>query len=169
MTTISADYARISVEAGNSFYEIAQVKAEGREDNLLLAIEAYRRALSFYTLKRFPTDYAMTQNNLGIAYGGLADVREKEANLGLAVAAYQEALKVRTLAAFPTDYGGTSLNLGRAYLRLAELAAGGKRATTLAQAEAALAESVRAFEQEKLPSWREAAREALAQARRLKG
>ncbi|MDO8530856.1 MAG: tetratricopeptide repeat protein [Dehalococcoidia bacterium] len=217
MTRISADYARISLEAGDSFYEIAQVKAQGREDNLLLAIEAYGRALLFYTRQRFPVQHAMTQNNLGIAYrslgdvrdreanlgmavaahqeslkvythaafpvqhaatqnnlgnayGDLGDVRDKEANLGKAVAAYQEALKVRTLAAFPVDYGGTNLNLGRAYLALgvAQLAKSESRAKWLADAEAALKESVRAFEQEKAESWLERARAALQQVAALR-
>ncbi len=48
----------------------------------------------------FPTDYAMTENNLGNAYGDMAEVRGKEDNLKKSIAAYGEALQVYTMAAF---------------------------------------------------------------------
>jgi len=44
------------------------------------------------------------QDNLGSAYQGLSNMRDKEQNLKEAIAAYAEALKVRTLNAFPVDY-----------------------------------------------------------------
>ncbi|HCN19418.1 MAG: hypothetical protein A2060_05110 [Planctomycetes bacterium GWA2_50_13] len=111
----TSDIARISLIAGDNFFDIAQVKAEGREENQIKAIEAYKRSLSFYTFKDHPYDYATTQNNLGNAYGNLAGVRDKEKNLGLAIDAYRDALKVHTLEAFPTDYATIQNNLGNAY------------------------------------------------------
>ena len=69
---VPADFAWISLVVGDCFYEIAQVKADGREENLLLAIKAYKRALSFYTQERFPSDYAMIQDKLVNVQASLA-------------------------------------------------------------------------------------------------
>ena len=63
----------------------------------------------------------MTQMNLGNAYGGLSEVRDKEANLGLAIKAYQEALKVYTFEKFPQYYATIKENLGHVNRRLSEL------------------------------------------------
>ena len=115
MKKITPDFARISLVAGDNFFDIAQVKAEGREENLGRAIEAYSTALSFYTLKQFSYKYALIQNNLGNAYGNMAGVRDPEANLKEAIVAYRETLKVYTINAFPVQYAGTQNNLGAAY------------------------------------------------------
>ena len=69
-----------------------------------------------YTFEKFPQDYAMTQTNLGSAYRGLSEVRDKEANLGLAINAHKESLKVYTFERFPQYYAMTQMNLGNAYL-----------------------------------------------------
>ena len=116
---VPSDVARISLIAGNNFYKIALVKAEGREQNLMGAINAYKKALGFYTFEGQPHNYAMTQNNLGNAYGDLAGVRDKEKNIGLAVDAFNQALIVYTLDTFPVQYAATQNNLGTAYHDLA--------------------------------------------------
>ncbi|MFQ5862856.1 MAG: hypothetical protein ACE5IC_07005 [Candidatus Brocadiales bacterium] len=116
---VSSDVARISLIAGDNFYEIAQVRAEGREENLVKAIGAYNRALSFYAFKDYPYNYGETQENLGNAYRSLSEVRDKEENLGLAVKAYKRALDVYTSDAFPVQYAVTQNNLGNAYRNLA--------------------------------------------------
>jgi tetratricopeptide (TPR) repeat protein len=115
------DFARLSVTAGDSFYEISQVKATGREENLKKAIRAYNNALKTYTFDAFPAQYAATQNNLGNAYRTLGEVRDKEQNVQAAIAAYKEALRVRTFDAFPADYAATQNNLGVAYSTLGEV------------------------------------------------
>lgn len=63
--------------------------------------------LKVYTLDASPQDYAMTQYNLGVAYGRLSRVRDREANLQRALAAYLEALKVYTIDASPEAYART--------------------------------------------------------------
>ncbi|MGK7900778.1 MAG: CHAT domain-containing protein [Hormoscilla sp.] len=62
----------------------------------------------------FPTDWAMTQNNLGNAYRNRIK-GDRDENLELAIAAYQLALQIRTQEAFPTDWAMTQNNLGTAY------------------------------------------------------
>jgi len=70
--------------------------------------------LKVYTFEAFPEDWAMTQNNLAIAYSDR--IRgEKAENLERAIAYYQEALKVRTFDAFPEKWAATHNSLAIAY------------------------------------------------------
>ncbi|MGB3510504.1 MAG: CHAT domain-containing tetratricopeptide repeat protein, partial [Microcoleaceae cyanobacterium] len=61
-----------------------------------------------------PMDWAMTQNNLGIAYSDRI-TGDKAENIESAIAAYQNALQVRTQKDFPMDWAMTQNNLGIAY------------------------------------------------------
>ena len=63
----------------------------------------------------------MIQNNLGIVYGKLSEVREKEGNLIKAIDGYKEALKIYTPERYPLDYAETQNNLGIAYRGLSEV------------------------------------------------
>ena len=62
-----------------------------------LAIDTYGAVLLSWTMQDSPERRAMTQNNLGNAYGTLAEVEEKGENCRRAIGAYEEALRVRTL------------------------------------------------------------------------
>ena len=42
---MKADEARLHLEAARNFADIAEVKAEGREENLSRAIDGYKKAL----------------------------------------------------------------------------------------------------------------------------
>ena len=100
--------------------EAAEISVQIKE-YILIAIKSYKEVLKFRTTDLFPMQYAMTQNNLGIAYATLAEVKDKDQNCQLALKAYQEALKVYTLDLFPMDYVATQNNLGNAYRILAEV------------------------------------------------
>jgi tetratricopeptide (TPR) repeat protein len=76
-------------------------------------------ALRFWTPEVAPLDYAMTQNNLGIAYANLASHEEPVGNLRKAIEAYNEALRFLTPEIAPLDYAMTQNNLGVAYRNLA--------------------------------------------------
>jgi tetratricopeptide (TPR) repeat protein len=78
------------------------------------AIDEYKSILKIVSSKEFPDEYAMTQNNLGNAYGRLAGVKNKEANLEKAINAFQEALKIKTVEGYPIEYATTQNNLGNA-------------------------------------------------------
>jgi tetratricopeptide (TPR) repeat protein/predicted transcriptional regulator with HTH domain len=86
---------------------------------LLSAISFYTEALRSYTEERAPLDYAMTQNNLGTAYGDLAGYQEPVENLQRAIQAYTEALRSYTEERAPLQYAMTQNNLGTAYGNLA--------------------------------------------------
>ncbi|WP_253852072.1 CHAT domain-containing protein [Microcystis aeruginosa] len=80
-----------------------------------IAITGYEIALNIFNFDAFPQNWAMTQNNLAIAYSDR--IRgEKAENLERAIAAYNEALKVYTFDAFPQEWAATQNNLANAYL-----------------------------------------------------
>ena len=82
--------------------------------NLRRAIACYKAALRVYTEADFPTDWAMTQNNLGAAYADLP-TGDRGKNLRRAIACYKAALRVYTEANFPTKWAMIQNNLGIAY------------------------------------------------------
>ncbi|MFN6448246.1 MAG: CHAT domain-containing protein [Nostoc sp. DedSLP05] len=86
-----------------------------RANNLEIAITGYEIALTVFTRDRFPIDWAMTQNNLGIAYSNRIQGESAE-NLELAIKCYQDALLERTRQALPQDHADTAFNLGLAYI-----------------------------------------------------
>ena len=92
--------ARIQEKLADNYYELALANHEDRRSSLSKAIQAYLEALKIRTLDQFPMDYARMQNNLGAAYGTLAEVEDKAQNCKLAIQAYLEALKIRTLDQF---------------------------------------------------------------------
>ena len=62
------------------------------------AVAAYRDALQEFTRERVPLDWAMTQNNLGIALLKLGERESGTARLEEAVAAFREGLQENTRA-----------------------------------------------------------------------
>jgi CHAT domain-containing protein len=100
--------------------------------NLELGISASTLALEVYAREAFPQDWAMTQNNLAIAYSHR--IRgERADNLEKAITASTLALQVYTREAFPQQWAATQNNLANAYRdRIL-----GERADNLEQAIAA--------------------------------
>jgi tetratricopeptide (TPR) repeat protein len=91
-----------------------QYRQGDRASNLEEAIAFYTAALTVYTRDAFPENWAMTQNNLGVAY--LYRIRgEKAENIEMAIASYTAALSVRTREAFPEKWAMTQNNLATAY------------------------------------------------------
>jgi tetratricopeptide (TPR) repeat protein len=114
--------------------------------NLELSVTAYHQALKVLTREAFPEKWAMTQNNLGNAYG--ERIRNDRAeNLEQAIAAYQNALQVRTREAFPEDWAMTQNNLGGAYWNRIR----GDRAENLEQAITAYQNALQVYTREAFP------------------
>jgi hypothetical protein len=63
---------------------------------------------------RVPLDWAMTQNNLGLALDGLGERESGTQHLTDAVTAYRAALEERTRARVPPEWAATQNNLGNA-------------------------------------------------------
>ncbi len=81
------------------------------------AIEQYNQSLLFFCEDAHPQDWAMTQNNLGIAYRNLP-TGDRGENLAKAIACYEAALRIRTEQDFPSQWATTQNNLGIAYANL---------------------------------------------------
>ncbi|MFX1520573.1 MAG: tetratricopeptide repeat protein, partial [Promethearchaeota archaeon] len=77
------------------------------------AIKACQEAIKIFPFKDFPIDYAKTQNNLGIAYGILAKVKDRTKNCEKALKAYKEALKAITTRESQKFYRIVEKNLKR--------------------------------------------------------
>ncbi|PSB42333.1 hypothetical protein C7B67_25460 [filamentous cyanobacterium Phorm 6] len=101
---------------GNLYYTTADYSRinGSRADNLERAIAFYKAALTVYTLEDFPEDWAMTQNNLALAYSNRINGSRAD-NLKRAIAFYEAALTVYTLEDFPEQWAGTQNNLATAY------------------------------------------------------
>src|SRR5262249_58802400 len=84
------------------------------------AIAAYREALKERTRGRTPREWAVTQNNLGIALFRLGERESGTRKLEEAIAAYREALKEHTPERYPLDWAGTLGNEGLALMLLSE-------------------------------------------------
>ena len=82
-----------------------------------LAVQSFEEVLSLLTLVDHPTEYAMTQNNLGNALQ-YAPSSHPVANLLRAIEAYDEALKVRNVRDMPVEYANTAANKANALLNL---------------------------------------------------
>jgi CHAT domain-containing protein/tetratricopeptide (TPR) repeat protein len=85
-------------------------------ENIDRAIKCYQLALEVRTRSAFPEDWAMTQNNLGLAYWNKITGNRAE-NIEKAIKCYQLALEVRTREAFPQNHTETLFNLGHLYRR----------------------------------------------------
>ena len=82
-----------------------------------LAVQSFEEVLALVTLVDHPSEYAMTQNNLGNALQ-YAPTSHPVANLLRAIEAYDEALKVRTARDMPLEYANTVANKANALLNL---------------------------------------------------
>ena len=105
---------------GNRAYETGLYIME-KAEYMKAAIKAFEDTLKVTTLKRFPVEYAMTQNNLGLTYKTLGEVEGKAENCKNSIEAFQKAQKVYTIERFPMDYAMTQNNLGNTYRTLGEV------------------------------------------------
>jgi tetratricopeptide (TPR) repeat protein len=114
--------ADVANDLGNLYWMQSRsaVEADGQLASLEQAIQAYHLALTKSDPQTTPQTYAMIQNNLGSAYGDLAQYREPAENLQKSVLAYETALRYRTYEDDPARYAATQNNLGTACWNLAQ-------------------------------------------------
>ena len=82
--------------------------------HLTRAVRAYTDALKEFPSKQQPENWAMTQNNLGVALRTLGAREGDSARLQAAIDTYTAALTVYTPEAAPMDWAMTQMNLGGA-------------------------------------------------------
>ena len=142
-TDVAPSMAAVLVNFSNL---IQQFSLGDKASNMEIAIAGYEIALTIFTRTAFPQKWAMTQNNLGIAYSDR--IRgDKADNLEQAIAAYREALSVYTRTAFPQDWAMTQNNLGIAYSDRIR----GDKADNLEQAIAAYREALSVYTRTAFP------------------
>jgi len=105
----------------------------GNNPALVKAIATYRLVSQEQTRDRVPLNWAMTQNNLGIALSTLGERESGTARLEEALAAFRAALEERIRDRAPLDWAATQNNLGIALQKL------GNRESGTARLEEALA------------------------------
>jgi tetratricopeptide (TPR) repeat protein len=91
------------------------------------SIDTGRLVLQQRPRARVPLDWAVTQNNLGIALQTLGERESGTARLQEAVAAYRAALEEWTRDRVPLQWAMTQMNLGNALERLGERESGTAR------------------------------------------
>jgi tetratricopeptide (TPR) repeat protein len=114
--------ADVANDLGNLYWMQARsaVEADFQLASLEQAIQSYQFALTRSDPEENPQTYAMIQNNLGSAYGDLAQYQDPAENLQQSVQAYQTALQYRSLQDDPARYAATQNNLGTACWNLAQ-------------------------------------------------
>ena len=105
---------------GNTYLQRSALDGLLKGDNILRAVEYYRKAILIFLKDEYPVEYAMTQNNLGNAYMYLpaATPEERVQNVRNAVECYQAALEIYRRDEYPIDYAMTQNSLGNAYMYL---------------------------------------------------
>ncbi len=106
--------ADIVLLIGKFSNRISDFPLGSKANNMEIAITGYEIALTVYTRRAFPVDWAAMQNNLGNAYRNRI-LGERAENIELAIAAYSAALEVRTRSAFPEKWAMTQNNLATVY------------------------------------------------------
>jgi tetratricopeptide (TPR) repeat protein len=120
----------------------------GDNDALRSAIERRTRLVDLNPRERVPLDWAMTQNNLGLALSRLGERESGTARLEEAVAAYRDALKEHTRERVPLDWAMTQNNLGNALQTLGARESGTAR---LEEAVAAYRDALKEHMRERVP------------------
>ena len=118
------------------------------------AVTAYRQALEVRTREQLPQQWAMTQNNLGVALQeqGIRTGGEAGAHLlAEAVTAYRQALEVYTREQLPQDWAMTQNNLGNALQEQGIRTGGEAGAHLLAEAVTAYRQALEVRTREQLP------------------
>jgi CHAT domain-containing protein len=86
-----------------------------RADNLEIAIVGYEISSGIFTKNESPTEWAITQGNLGNAY--IWRIRgEKAENIEIAIRYFLSALEIYTYETFPKGWAMTQGNLGNTYI-----------------------------------------------------
>ncbi len=118
----SHPWSDVANDLGNLYWmrSRSSMAAEVQLVSLEQAIQAYQLALHYTSPQVQPKTYAMIQNNLGSAYGDLAQYHNPSENLQKSVQAYETALSHRPADEDPARYAATQNNLGTACWNLAQ-------------------------------------------------
>jgi len=138
---------QIAAIFGNFSNSIREFPLGDRSINLEMSITSSQLALKIFTRRDNPKEWAMTQNNLGIAYGARIQ-GEKADNIEHAIACHELALQIYTdKQLLPEDWALVQNNLGIAYSNSLL----GDRADNLEQAISAFMSALQVYTHEAFP------------------
>ena len=141
------DQYQIAAIFGNFSNSIREFPLGDRSINLEMSITSSQLALKIFTRRDNPKEWAMTQNNLGIAYGARIQ-GEKADNIEHAIACHELALQIYTdKQLLPEDWALVQNNLGIAYSNSLL----GDRADNLEQAISAFMSALQVYTHEAFP------------------
>ena len=95
------EYAKTYMDLGityNWYYVISYDSKEANVEVCKKAIHASQEALKFFSVEKFPVEYAMLQSSLEFSYLQLAEIEDKDEYFKKSTQAHQEVLKI-----FPED------------------------------------------------------------------
>ncbi len=144
----SLEFGVISNALGLSHLMLSEIASDPKEAAAYLseALAYFSDAADVLILDKYPVDYAMIQNNLGVCFTRLALLgKDREKNFKEGIKHYKNALNVYTANDFPDDYGTTMYNIGIAYHNLSKISPMPYKGEYLMNAERHLAESVNVF------------------------
>ncbi len=109
-------------DVGNFYWMLSRCP---NNDNLMVsyleqAIKCYQVAVTDFLAEQSPEIFSMIQNNLGTAYGELAQYQDLAKNLENSIHAYEDALRYGGADHDLVKYASTQNNLGTAYWNLAQ-------------------------------------------------
>ncbi|MBD2495467.1 CHAT domain-containing protein [Nostoc sp. FACHB-280] len=161
-----ADAAYVALVIVTFSHLIQQFPKGDKASNIEIAITGCKVALTVYTNKAFPQEWAMTQNNLGIAYSERIKGKKAE-NIEIAIAAFTAALTVCTRERLPQQWAMTQHHLAAAYYSRIV----GDRADNIENAIAASNAALTVYTREALPQYWAMAQNHLAMTyrERIKG
>ena len=147
--------AAVSGTVWEILYRALAEVTEDKREVYQKAITAYESALQYYTIDRYPKEFAVNTMRIGITYKAMAEMiknyvfdsineyNEFRADRLLnAMGAFQGALTVFTIEKYPYDYAMVRFSMGETYAMLAELQ---EREENLAKALASLEEALKIF------------------------
>ena len=112
-------YSEIQDSMGTTYNTHAfLVGAEKKVEIINTAIDCFKLALTVKTIKKYPTAYAFTQNNLGNVYKHKAELENIKSNCLAALKCYKNSLNIIKIRNFPNDYARINDNIGLTFLLL---------------------------------------------------
>ncbi len=144
----SLEFGVISNALGLSYLMLSEITNDPKEavSYLINALSYFSDAGEVFVKDKYPIDYAMIHNNLGVCFTRLAFLgKDKEKNFKEGIKHYKKSLEVYTENDFPDDYGTTMYNIGLAYHNLSKIAPMPLKAEHLKNAEEHLKASANTF------------------------
>ncbi len=141
----SVEFGVINNALGLSYLMLSEIAKDPKETAsfLMNALSYFDAASKLFTIDKYPIDYAMIHNNIGVCFTKLAVLGiDKEKNLKEGIKHYKLTLNVYTKNDFIEDFGTAMYNIGIAYHNLSKVVSMPAKSEYLKEAEKYIKDSV---------------------------